>query len=112
MIRFTFPNWNRFFNGKTTTIRMGKKEEGIHEVLSDEATKSVPLGEVELKFRKKCKVKELTEQDAHFEGFNSLDQLLRQLFKVYKGEITMESEVWIYWCRVTKRISSKQAVVL
>lgn len=100
MIRFTFPNWHRFSIGKTTTIRMSKKEEGMHEVLSDEATKSVPLGKVKLKFRKKCKIKELDEKDAHFEGFNSLAQLLRQLFKVYKGKITMESVVWIYWCRV------------
>lgn len=101
-VRFTQGNWDRFKNGKTTTIRMHPIKPGWHDAVSGSRFKPKKLGEVFIRdfYVPKC-VRELNEADAKNDGFNSLAELLLELGRLNK-DITVGSIVLIHG--VVKRI--------
>ena len=80
-MQFTKSNWERFETySKKTTIRNHELKAGVHKVASGMFKRRESLGKVYVHpYEKKCKVCELTEQDAKDDGFDSLCELLIEL---------------------------------
>jgi len=103
MIFFTKGNWNRFFtHNKKTTIRFHHVMEGLHSAGSGSRLSGTykHLGKViigkavepEGKF-----VKDLTEHDAMDDGFDSLEELMKELSIIkFSTPITPETLGWRY----------------
>lgn len=98
---FKKENWNRFFtHDKKTTIRFDKKRAGIQAAGRGSKICGTykHLGKVEVgeAIEPDGKmIKELTEQDAKDDGFDTLKELIDELTRInYGKEITPERRVW------------------
>ena len=79
MVRFTEENWNRFRRGKKTTIRTHCLRYGEHNVYGGARYKPKKLGRISVSGAKVKETRDLTEEDAHNDGFACRDDLLLEL---------------------------------
>ena len=103
MIKFSKDNWRRFeTHNKRTTIRHHELKTGFHAVSSGWYKNYKRLGTVYVHpYEKKCKVRELTEQDARDDGFDSLCELLIELAHLNRRLIA-DTIVWKHPLEIQK----------
>ena len=91
-MRFTKGNWQRFFDGhnKCSTIRPHKKRIGHYTVVMGSYYKPIKVGELDIVNIIEKRFGTLTEQDAKDDGFDTLEELKREICFLNDGiaEIT------------------------
>ena len=107
MIRFSLKNWERFeTHGKKTTIRLRKVKHGVHVAGRGSPQWGTWVAYPEKVYahslKKECMVKELNDDDARLDGFDSLCELLLELGGLNR-QITPDSMAYVYPIRkITK----------
>jgi len=97
-MRFNKRNWDKFFDGsnKKTTLRLKKSKIGHHKAYAGSYFKPITLGEFDIIKISEKKYKELTEEDAKLDGFNSLYDLKNELITL-NGSIDHETIFYQHW---------------
>uniref|UniRef100_A0A7J3MX78 ASCH domain-containing protein n=1 Tax=Ignisphaera aggregans TaxID=334771 RepID=A0A7J3MX78_9CREN len=88
---------------KTTTIRLGKVVPRLRTVIIHSDGK--PIAEALIKNVTYKKVRELTDEDAKRDGYNSIEELLNDLRDIYGRDIHQEDVVSIIEFEITKKFS-------
>lgn len=88
---------------KTTTIRLGKVIPKSSLVIIH--SEGRPIAEAVIKSVVYKKVGELTEEDAKRDGYRSLEELLKDLERIYNVKISPEDIVTVIEFEVVKRLS-------
>ncbi len=106
-MRFNRRNWRKYFDGsnKKTTIRLRKSKIGHHKAYAGSYFKPEVLGEFDVTKVIEIKYKELTEQDAKDDGFNSLYELKVELINL-NGSIDHETTIYQIWTENVKEIEN------
>lgn len=102
MIRFTRANWERFNNGKLTTIRFYPVKDGEHAAYCGSRMKPVKLGKVKLLFQSQLPARNLSNSDAIMDGFESWKELFFELGRL-NPKHSLDGQVYIYRCVVLER---------
>jgi hypothetical protein len=92
---------------KTTTIRLGRVIPKAREIIIH--SEGRPIAEAVITNVIYKKVKELTEEDAKHDGYESLDELLKDLKNMYGTDIKPDDEVTIIEFSVVKRFDNIDA---
>ena len=108
IMRFTESNWERFFtHGKKTTFRIHCKRIGHYGVCGGSYYNPVKFGELDIvKVDAGKPFKELTEQDAKDDGFDSLEELKKEIQRLNK--ITDETTLYKHWIVNVKKAVDKE----
>ncbi len=88
---------------KTTTIRLGKVVPKSKEIIIHSGGK--PIAKAVIESVEYKKVGELTDEDAKRDGYQTVDELLESLEKIYKTKISSSDVVTIIRFRVVKRFN-------
>ena len=106
IIRFTKENWERFFTkGKKTTLRIHPREVGHYDVYGGSYYKPEKRGELDIVKVEPRKVTELTEQDAKDDGFDSKEELVKELKRL--NSLTSDSMLYKHWIENVKEAGKK-----
>ena len=99
-MRFTRKNWVKFFDGsnKKTTIRVKKSKIKHHKAYAGSYFKPELLGEFDINQINRVQYKNLTEEDARFDGFKTLEELKNELERL-NGIIEPDTIVYQHWCK-------------
>jgi len=102
IIRFTKSNWERFFShGKKSTFRIHHKGIGHYMVYGGSYYNPIKFGALNIiKVDAGKPFKELTEQDAVDDGFDSLEELKKEIKRLNK--ITDETILYKHWVENVK----------
>lgn len=97
-MRFTRKNWNKFFDGsdKSTTIRVKMSKLGHHKAYAGPYMKPEILGEFDIVSITSKLYKELTDEDAINDGFNSLYDLKLELLNLNGGSMLSDQLLHIH----------------
>ena len=104
IIRFTRGNWDRFFGkNKKSTFRIKPKKIGHYNVYGGSYYKPVKFGELNItKVEQGKKLKDLTEQDAIDDGFDTLEELKKEVNRLNK--ITGETMLYKHWVNNIRKL--------
>jgi len=105
-MRFTRRNWIKYFDGhnKQTTIRLKKSRIGHHKAYAGSYYHPEILGDFNITKICGIKYKDLTEQNAKDDGFDTLKELQEEL-QILNGKIEPETILYQHW---TDNISFSQ----
>jgi hypothetical protein len=101
LIRFTQENWNKFQQGKQTTIRFHAIKNGEHNAYTGPRFKPTKLGRVKITREIEKPAYLLTDEDAQRDGFPSRDCVLWELARLNPNKDRFD-HVYIYNCEVIK----------
>ncbi|RLG78163.1 MAG: ASCH domain-containing protein [Thermoprotei archaeon] len=88
---------------KTTTIRLGEVVPKYDEIIIHGGGR--PIAKAKITSVKVKRIKELTEEDAKKDGYSSLEELLKDLERVYSRKILPDDVVTIIEFRVIQRFT-------
>ena len=108
-MRFNKRNWIKFFDGhnKKTTIRLRKSKIGHHKAYAGSYFKPEVLGEFDIVKIENLKFKDLTEQDAKDDGFDSLFQLQTELVAL-NGEVVKSWDTNLFKLWIKNVVNKKE----
>ena len=108
-MRFNKRNWIKFFDGhnKKTTIRLRKSKIGHHKAYAGSYFNPEVLGEFDIVKIENLKFKDLTEQDAKDDGFDSLFQLQTELVAL-NGEVVKSWDTNLFKLWIKNVVNKKE----
>lgn len=104
IVRFTKDNWNRFFtHSKQQTTRSHPINCGSHPAYTGSRYKPILLGEILIEYYTEKKIKNLNQEDAIKDGFDTLEEFKTELYRLDREhKLTEETTVYLHKCIVSK----------
>ena len=104
-MRFKISNWNKFFDGsnKVTTLRLKQSKMGHHKAYAGSYYHPDLLGEFDIIGVCITRYYALTERDAVYDGFKTLEELKTELRNI-NGQIEENTILYQHWITDVERV--------